>query len=114
MIEFDNVSFAYNEKFLMEGFNHRVVKGGTYCYYWESGAGKSTLLCSLMGLIALPGTMIGQIIGESSPDLSIRYQIMIMVINLSASILSVLISLQLSMRYTFDKYGRLKKSITDK
>ncbi len=69
---------------------------------------------AVMGLIALPGTMIGQIIGGSSPDLSIRYQIMIMVINLSASILSVLISLQLSMRYTFDKYGRLKKSITDK
>ena len=66
-----------------------------------------------MGLIALPGTMVGQIIGGSSPDLSIRYQIMIMVINLSASMLSVLISLQLSMRYTFDKYGRLKKSITN-
>lgn len=66
---------------------------------------------AVMGLIALPGTLIGQIIGGSSPDLSIRYQIMIMVINFSASILSVLISLQLSVKYTFDKYGRLKKEV---
>lgn len=66
---------------------------------------------AVMGLIALPGTLIGQIIGGSSPDLSIRYQIMIMVINFSASILSVLISLQVSVKYTFDKYGCLKKEV---
>ena len=66
---------------------------------------------AVMGLIALPGTLIGQIIGGSSPDLSIRYQIMIMVINFTASIISVLISLQLSVRYTFDRYGRFKKEV---
>lgn len=63
---------------------------------------------AVMGLIALPGTMIGQILGGSSPDLSIRYQIMIMVINFSASILSVLISLHLSVKYTFDRYGLIR------
>jgi ABC-type uncharacterized transport system, permease component len=66
---------------------------------------------AVMGLIALPGTMIGQILGGSSPDLSIRYQIMIMVINFSASMLSVLISLHLSVRYTFDKYGGIKEGV---
>ncbi len=66
---------------------------------------------AVMGLIALPGTMTGQIIGGSSPDLSIRYQIMIMLINFVAAMMSVLISMQLSMRYTFDKYGRLRKDV---
>ncbi|MEG1615527.1 MAG: ABC transporter permease [Bacteroidales bacterium] len=66
---------------------------------------------AVMGLIALPGTMIGQILGGSSPDLSIRYQIMIMVINFTASILAVLISLHLSVKYTFDRYGMLKKGV---
>ena len=65
---------------------------------------------ALMGLISLPGTLIGQIIGGSSPEISIRYQIMIMVINFSCSILSVLISLFWSVRYTFDSYGILKKN----
>ncbi|MDO5570396.1 MAG: ABC transporter permease [Bacteroidales bacterium] len=66
---------------------------------------------AVMGLIALPGTMIGQILGGSSPNLSIRYQIMIMVINFSASMLSVLISLHLSVKYTFDKYGGIKDGV---
>ncbi len=51
MIEFDNVSFAYSEKILMQGFNHKVMKGEHIAIIGESGAGKSTLLCSLMGLI---------------------------------------------------------------
>ena len=64
-----------------------------------------------MGLIALPGTLTGQIIGGSSPELSIKYQIMIMVINFTASMMAVLISLHLSVKYTFDKYGRLKENV---
>lgn len=66
---------------------------------------------AVMGLIALPGTMIGQILGGSSPELSIRYQIMIMVINFTASMLALLISLHFSVRYTFDRYGRLRKEV---
>lgn len=61
---------------------------------------------AVMGLIALPGTMIGQIIGGSSPDIAIRYQIMILIITFSSSILALLTSLLWSVRYTFDKYGR--------
>ena len=66
---------------------------------------------AVMGLIALPGTLVGQIIGGSAPDLSIKYQIMIMVINFTASIIAVLISLQFSFKYTFDRYGRLKPQV---
>ena len=35
---------------------------------------------AVMGLVALPGTMIGQILGGSSPNVAIKYQMMIMVI----------------------------------
>ncbi len=37
---------------------------------------------SVMGLVAFPGTMIGQILGGSSPNVAIKYQMMIMVITL--------------------------------
>ena len=37
----------------------------------------------------LPGTMIGQILGGSSPNVAIKYQMMIMVITFTASMLDV-------------------------
>ena len=40
---------------------------------------------AVMGLVALPGTMIGQILGGSSPNVAIKYQMMIMVITFTAS-----------------------------
>lgn len=64
---------------------------------------------AVMGLVALPGTMIGQILGGSSPDVSIKYQIMIMLINFAASNLSVIISINLSARKLFDAYGNVRK-----
>ena len=39
---------------------------------------------SVMGLVAFPGTMIGQILGGSSPNVAIKYQMMIMVITFTA------------------------------
>lgn len=63
-----------------------------------------------MGLISLPGTLIGQIIGGSSPDVAIKYQIMIMIIILSSSILSLWLSMKWSISYTLDEFGN---KITD-
>lgn len=62
---------------------------------------------AVTGLVALPGTMIGQILGGSSPNVSIKYQIMIIVITTSASMLSLIITIHLSSKRSFDKYGRL-------
>lgn len=64
---------------------------------------------AVMGLVALPGTMIGQILGGSSPNVAIKYQIMIVVITMSASMLSLIISIWLSALRAFDGYGRLKQ-----
>ena len=60
---------------------------------------------SVMGLVALPGTMIGQILGGSAPDVAIKYQMMIMVITFSASMLSLMITLWLASRRLFGPYG---------
>lgn len=64
---------------------------------------------AVMGLVSLPGTMIGQILGGSTPDVAIRYQIMIVVITMSASMLSLVIAIKLSCRRAFDAYGRLRE-----
>lgn len=48
---------------------------------------------AVMGLISLPGTMTGQIIGGSDPSVAIKYQIMIMVVIFSSSLVSVMLSL---------------------
>ena len=60
---------------------------------------------SVMGLVSLPGTMIGQILGGSTPNVAIKYQVMIMVITFSASMLSLMLTLRLASRRSFDKYG---------
>ncbi|MBQ8867956.1 MAG: ABC transporter permease [Bacteroidaceae bacterium] len=64
---------------------------------------------AVMGLVALPGTMIGQILGGSSPNVAIKYQMMIIVITVAASILSLMITLWLGTRKTFDAYGCIRQ-----
>ncbi|NCC18870.1 MAG: ABC transporter permease [Bacteroidia bacterium] len=66
---------------------------------------------AVMGLISLPGTLIGQIIGGSSPDVAIRYQIMIMVIIMASSIISLWLSMKWSMRYAMNEYGNIKTNL---
>ncbi len=62
---------------------------------------------AVTGLVALPGTLIGQILGGSSPDVAIKYQIMIVVITVASSMLSLMITIRLASRKSFDNYGRL-------
>lgn len=64
---------------------------------------------AVMGLVALPGTMIGQILGGSSPNVAIKYQMMIIVITVAASILSLMITLWLGARKSFDAYGCIRQ-----
>ncbi|MBQ7442494.1 MAG: ABC transporter permease [Bacteroidaceae bacterium] len=62
---------------------------------------------AVMGIVALPGTMIGQILGGSAPDVAVKYQMMIVIITMSASMLSLMLALWLSTRRAFDAFGRL-------
>lgn len=69
---------------------------------------------AVMGLVALPGTMIGQILGGSSPNVAIKYQMMIIVITFTASMLSLMITISLASRKSFDAYGKLLQVMVDK
>lgn len=63
---------------------------------------------SVLGLVSFPGTMIGQILGGSLPDVAIKYQLMISVITVVASMMSLVITISLSIRRSFDQYDCLK------
>lgn len=69
---------------------------------------------AVMGLVALPGTMIGQILGGSTPDVAIKYQMMIIVITISASMISLMTTINLSKRVVFDKMGRFSNPFKEK
>lgn len=64
---------------------------------------------AVMGLVSLPGTMIGQILGGSSPHVAIKYQMLIVVITVAASILSLMLTLRLAFSKSFDAYGNIKQ-----
>ena len=61
---------------------------------------------AVMGIVSLPGTMIGQILGGSAPGIAIKYQIMIIVITFTASMLSLMITVYFANKNSFDVYGR--------
>ncbi len=62
---------------------------------------------AVLGVVSLPGTMIGQILGGSQPGIAVKYQMMITVITVAASMLSLMITVALSAYRSFDAFGRL-------
>ena len=60
---------------------------------------------AVMGLVSLPGIMTGQILGGSPPSVAIKYQIMIMIVIFSSSLISVLVTLKISTKKAFNRYG---------
>ena len=68
---------------------------------------------AVMGLVAMPGTMIGQILGGSSPSVAIRYQMMIVVITFVASMISLMVTVAIANRRCFDSHGRMKDVFYD-
>ncbi|HRY98985.1 MAG TPA: ABC transporter permease [Bacteroidales bacterium] len=63
---------------------------------------------AVMGLIALPGMMTGQILGGSSPAVAIKYQIMLMITIFVSSMISVLLTILLANRFAFDGFDRFR------
>lgn len=64
-----------------------------------------------MGIVSLPGMMTGAILGGASPDVAIKYQIMIMIGIVVSTIISVVLTILLTLRICFTKYGTLKNDI---
>lgn len=71
---------------------------------------------AIMGIIALPGTMTGQIIGGSSPEIAIKYQIMLMLMIFIAGMITVVVTINMANLLVFDKYGNLlvEKTVLNK
>jgi len=64
-----------------------------------------------MGIVALPGMMTGVILGGASPEVAIKYQIMIMVAILTSTVISIVLTILLTFRSCFDKYGILRQDV---
>lgn len=63
---------------------------------------------SVIGLIALPGIMTGQILGGASPNVAIKYQIMLLISIFIGTMITVIITLLISNRYLFDEMDNFK------
>lgn len=66
---------------------------------------------AVMGLIALPGMMTGQILGGSSPAIAIKYQIMIMLAIFAGCTINLSLSIIFSNRFAFDAFGNFKREV---
>lgn len=106
----------YNNLFREKAFYHYMVANGATTDEATKSFIKQAITrafapaianMAVMGLVALPGTMIGQILGGSNPDVAIKYQMMIIVITISSSMLSLMITLNLSKRYIIDDMSRI-------
>ncbi len=64
-----------------------------------------------VGLVSLPGVMTGQILGGTNPVLSVKYQIMVMVIIFFTSLLSNVLQLLFAVYQGFDEHDKLDKSL---
>ncbi len=68
----------------------------------------------VMGLIALPGMMTGQILGGSPPSTAIMYQILIAIAIFGGGTLNLTLSIIFSNRFVFDQFDRLNRDILRK
>jgi putative ABC transport system permease protein len=64
-----------------------------------------------IGIVALPGMMTGVILGGASPEVAIKYQIMIMISIVVSTIISVLLTILMTSHACFTQYGILRNDI---
>ena len=64
-----------------------------------------------LGLVSLPGMMTGQILGGSVPLVAIKYQIGIMIAIFTATALTALLNIRLSIQAAFTSYHILDRTI---
>ena len=71
------------------------------------------LLASMatMGIVALPGMMTGVILGGASPEVAIKYQIIIVIAIVISTITSVVLTILMTLRVCFNKYGVLRQDV---
>lgn len=93
---------------LGNGATHFEATRSFLCEAIEKSFSPCIANMTVLGIVSMPGTMIGQILGGSDPDVAIKYQIMIVVITLASSLLSVVITIKLAALRSFNKYQVLQ------
>ena len=76
-----------------------------------SGLKPSLASMATMGIVALPGMMTGVILGGTSPEVAIKYQIMIMIAIIVSTITSVILTILMTLRVCFNRYGVLRQDV---
>ncbi len=64
-----------------------------------------------MGIVTLPGMMTGVILGGASPEVAIKYQILIMIAIVVSTVTSVVLTILLTERVCIDKCGILRADV---
>lgn len=64
-----------------------------------------------MGIVTLPGMMTGVILGGASPEVAIKYQILIMIAIVVSTVTSVVLTILLTERVCIDKFGILRADV---
>jgi putative ABC transport system permease protein len=118
----ERIIIALNSYYSTLNKEHEV-----YQYYLANGANRKEALkpffsdalkksfnplianTAVIGLIALPGMMTGQILGGSSPNVAIKYQILLMLCIFIASVMSVFLSLKWSTKFFLDDKENIVK-----
>ncbi len=66
-------------------------------------------LISVLGIISIPGMMTGQLLSGTDPNIAIKYQIMIMIAIMVASLVTVVLSIFIANRFAFDSFDRFNE-----
>ncbi len=64
-----------------------------------------------MGIVTLPGMMTGVILGGASPEVAIKYQILIMIAIVVSTIISVVLTILLTKKVCLNKLGILREDV---
>jgi putative ABC transport system permease protein len=66
-----------------------------------------------IGLVSLPGMMTGQILGGSTPNIAIKYQILIILTIFVAQMITVFLTIVIANLYVFDEFDNFKTDIVE-
>jgi len=64
-----------------------------------------------IGIVALPGMMTGVILGGATPEVAIKYQLMIMIAIVVSTLFSVLLTILMTSHICFTKFGTLRGDV---
>ncbi len=102
-----------------DAFSSYIVMGGKIkeaIIPYLKKAYKASLMPALasyatMGLVSIPGMMTGQILGGTSPEIAVKYQITVLFAIFASTELASILSVIFSLKGAFDEFSMLKKDI---